>query len=155
MTAELARARRYGRPLSIVLVAVSQSAAAPENALAVDPASPFGPVVLASLLREVMREEDMVSYTAARQRCLVMMPEVDRQEAQQAVDRVTVLCAQRFSLLVRAGVAAYPLDGWTLEDLVRRAEAAEIDRTWPEAESRTIAAVPAPGGRRLDDPVGA
>jgi hypothetical protein len=159
MAAELARARRYGRPLSIVLVSSGgpQAADGAPAALAGwggQPASPLGPVVLASLLREVMREEDLISYAAARQRCLVMMPEVALEDAQQAVERVTAICAHRFGLSVRAGIAAYPVDGWTLEDLITRAEATETHRTWSEPEPRPIDAVRARDWRR-DDPVGA
>ena len=101
-----------------------------------------------------MREEDLVSYAAVRQRCLVMMPEVALEEAQQAVERVTAVCAQRFGLSLRAGIAVYPVDGWTLDDLVSRAEATETDRTWVQPEPRSIEPVQA-RDRRRDDPVGA
>jgi hypothetical protein len=159
MVAELARARRYSRPLSIVLVASggpqpAEGDSAPLAGWGGHPLSPLGPVVLASLLREVMREEDLVSYAAVRQRCLVMMPEVALEEAQQAVERVTAVCAQRFGLSVRAGIAAYPVDGWTLDDLVSRAEATETDRKWVQPEPRSIEAVQT-RDRRRDDPVGA
>jgi len=158
MTAELARARRYDRPLSVALVAngaapLADGAGAPLAGAGTQPQSPLGPVVLASLLREVMREEDLVSYAATRQRCVVMMPEVAFDQAQQAICRVTAVCTHQFGLPIRAGSATYPTDGWTLDDLVSRAETAETDRISPEPDPASIADAPGPQSRRRNDPL--
>ena len=136
---ELDRARRYARPLAIMIVAdhrgagpthqsstgpdVVDGASSPARVVpAVSPGSVLIPVFVASVLREVMREADIITYAAALRRCVVMMPEVNRAEAIRARSRVGELCASRLDFAVRAGIAVFPEDGWTLDDLISNAE---------------------------------
>jgi hypothetical protein len=135
---ELDRARRYARPLAIMIVAdhrgagpthqsstepVVDGASSPARVVpTVSPGSVLIPVFIASVLREVMREADIIAYAAALGRCVVMMPEVSRAEAIRARSRVGELCASRLDFAVRAGIAVFPEDGWTLDDLISNAE---------------------------------
>jgi hypothetical protein len=127
ISAELARARRYGRTLTVVLFAVDGAQPSgtrnghPEAER--DAASALCAAALAALLRETMRDIDIVTYASTLGRCVVVMPEVDRGEALLAVNRLRDLCARRLALPVRADLAVFPRDGLTLEELVRVAEA--------------------------------
>jgi hypothetical protein len=80
------------------------------------------PVMLAALLRDATRETDIVIYAAARARCIVVMPETGGSEAREGLVRLQGLSASRMALPVRVSLAVFPDDGWTLEELVRRAE---------------------------------
>jgi hypothetical protein len=132
LLAELARARRYGRSLTIVLF--TADAADGTNASGAEPAehaarSALNAAVLAALLRETMRDIDIVTYASALGRCVVGMPEVGRDEALLAVSRLRDLCATRLALPVRADVAVFPHDGLTLEELIRVASAKAISES--------------------------
>ena len=100
LTAELERARRYARPLALVLFSVEDNLA----------------LFLAPVLREVLRETDVVTATAGG-RCLVVMPETGDEDAKRAIERIREICVN-----LRAGVAMFPRDGWTLEDLIANAQ---------------------------------
>jgi hypothetical protein len=82
----------------------------------------LNPALLASILREIVRDADIVTYAALLGRCVVLMPEVCKAEARQALARVGHLCANRIGLAIRAGIAVFPEEGWTLEDLIQHAE---------------------------------
>ena len=99
----------------------SQDAAA----AALSNGSALVPAFLASVLQEIVREADIVTYAATLGRCIVMMPEVPKADARLALDRMGRICANRLTFPIRAGVAAFPDDGWTLEELIQQAERAE------------------------------
>ena len=160
LSGELERARRYRRPLSIVLLSHSGSGTA-EGAghpaagrqpghRATSAVELSGPVAapdwlvsvrLAFILRKALRESDIVMYAATQGCCMVGMPEVDAGEARQAVGRLNELCFGRPLLPLRAGIAVFPQDGWTLEELIRHAE---------EDWQRTPVAGPRPVLRRAE-----
>jgi hypothetical protein len=144
LTAELERARRYDRPLAIALVTDARVAPDPRSGAAdpraggpLAPGSPLLPGLVASVLRELVRETDTVTFAAALGRCLVMMPEVTGEEARRALHRIGELCAARLAFAIRVGTAAFPENGWTLEDLIQYAEAEGFDR----AEGSPVAAL--------------
>lgn len=134
MVLELERARRYGRPLSVALVGPETAHGHDGNGSTPvshngqsDSASPTsGPLfaaLLGSLLRELMRETDIVAYAAALDRCVIVMPEMGETESRLAVRRLRDQCASHLSVPIRAQVAVFPDDGFTLEELVKLAEA--------------------------------
>jgi hypothetical protein len=138
LRAELNRARRYDRPLTIALIwdartpeaAVTRgsflAAKLTRKSAAPDPSplgigSPLIPVVIASVLTEIVRDTDIVTYAATLGRCLVAMPETTEEQGRQAVRRVGELCVLRLMVPVQARVAIFRHDGWTLEELIRHA----------------------------------
>lgn len=138
LRAELDRARRYNRPLTLALLGDARiSPGAPQAPLLYDanarragtvahatplaPGSPLIPAVIASLLREMTREVDIVTYAATLGRCMVAMPEATEVQGRQAMTRVGEMCARRLMVPVQARLASFPQDGWTLEELIRRA----------------------------------
>jgi len=118
---EVARARRYERPLSIALIATD------------DPQAPsLVTLMLAALVRESVRDTDIVAYAPSLALCIVGLPEARQAGARTAMQRVQALCLERLMLAVRSGVAEFPSAGWTLEELIKQAEVdAMRDATLP------------------------
>jgi hypothetical protein len=81
-------------------------------------------LMLGSLLCGTLRESDVVSYAAELHQFVALLPECDRAAAHRTVDRLHQLYATRMGIGLRVGVAAYPADGLTLDDLLEHARAA-------------------------------
>lgn len=127
---ELDRARRHSRPLAVVVFSLDPvvSDMAPSDA---DGESLRGvqsglfPVLCALLapsLREALRQTDIVSYTTREAQSLVMMPETTAEGASRAIRRLLEVPAIQVLSPLRIGLASFPDDGWTLEDVLLRAE---------------------------------
>lgn len=129
IAAEFARARRYERP---VTVAVFSVAPAQEGDHVVGtplrPPSLAVAPVLGTVARRAMREIDIVSCDTDSGCCIVVMPEIAPEEGQRAIARLRGLCADRLGCPIFAGMAVFPLDGWTFGDLVRTARNGGADR---------------------------
>ena len=108
---EVARARRYERPLTIALIGLDDAQAPSLVTL-----------MLAALVREALRENDIVAYAPTLALCIVGMPEARQAGARTATERVQALCLERLMLPVRTGLAEFPVAGWTLEGLIQHAE---------------------------------
>ena len=144
MHAELQRARRYGRVVTLALFGGGDlaSAAALSNSgefshlercaniagagawageRSGGPDDVVAPALAAACLRELVRDLDIVTYSASISRCVVLMPEIGADEARLAIDRLCHLCEQRFALAARADVAIFPEDGLTIDALIRAA----------------------------------
>ncbi len=153
LRAELDRARRYNRPLTMALICDARVPAGPQQTSTLydasarrvsgathmaplAPGSPLIPAVIASLLREMTRDVDIVTYAPTLGRCMVAMPEATEAQGRQAMTRVGEMCARRLMVPVQARLASFPRDGWTLEELVRRAVDVEGEtHTAPESAS--------------------
>ena len=101
---ECYRARRYGRPLTLLvveLVGQGGSSGAEER--------------LQSLLRSQLRLSDTAGCLGEK-RYAVLLPETDRDGAATVASRLVEALPH-----VRAGIAVHPQDGSTLEDLVSAA----------------------------------
>ena len=127
LVAELERARRYTRPFTVAVVSAElgnghADHSHPGDGVHENGSSRLFSPLLASILREALRDCDLVMYSAIEGRCLVGMPELGAQEARLAIARLHDLCATRLTLPLRSGVAVFPEDGWTLEDLMQHAE---------------------------------
>jgi hypothetical protein len=146
LDAEVRRCRRYERPLAVVVVAPKTPAGANGNGAegaahagngngngngvaAPDPWVTFsmqlGFLLLGSVLRGTLRETDIVAYAPDTDDFVVLLPEADAASATRAVDRLSALFYERSSLVLRVGVAAYPADGLTLDDMVEHARQAK------------------------------
>jgi hypothetical protein len=127
VNAEFARARRYQHPLSVALlgrVGKAVAAATTDRELSLRSLAPedaLFPAVLAAVLREQTRDTDVVTYAAALDRCIVVMPETSRGEAHLATSRLRELGGARLHCTVAASVVTFPEQGWTLEELIRQA----------------------------------
>jgi hypothetical protein len=127
---EFERARRHNRPIAVGVFDGDTGLRPGANGNGHGTVHPFRPaadaglmpVMLASLLRDATRETDIVIYAAARGRCIVIMPETGAAEAREGLMRLQGLSAARIALPIRVSLAVFPDDGWTLEELIRRAE---------------------------------
>lgn len=120
LVGEFTRARRYEQALTIVVLTMVQLEESPGG-----PGSngdgPAGPDVLPLLaalgLREALRESDVLCYRPMHGRFVLGLPQADGDEARQAMARVGELFRSRLQIGLVAGIASFPDDGLTLEDL--------------------------------------
>jgi hypothetical protein len=142
--AELRRARRYERPLAVVVATLDHPAFAtassepsgnagavagqpmPEDSDEADKRRALFDVhasllLLGDLLQGSVRETDIVAYAPARHRFVVCLPECDGESASLAVERVGRLFRERTAHRLLAGVAAYPPDALIVDDLIAQA----------------------------------
>ena len=134
---ELARARRYGRPLSVVVLSLGNGHLAEEvrrvngnngdstaDVKLLTRTSQVASIVFGWVLQEALRESDTLSYFAADNRYVILMTESTHEQAHKAMERLSALYYQRTLDHLRAGIAQFPGDGLTLEDLVVSAQKA-------------------------------
>lgn len=148
---ELERARRYEHDLSIVALSTTvledpQEARAGERGAAA-PIVESGPpqvvsLVAAAALREVLRESDILCFQATENRFVLALAESDGEEARGALARIRQILGDRLRLGIRAGVARFPEDALTLDDLIE------------EAATRAIRPVAVAGSSGDPDPTG-
>ncbi len=124
VSAELARARRYEHDLAIAVL--DARPAEPQNAdRRTAPAGSRLPQMVALLtavaLRDVLRSSDVVCYHAAENRFVLALPESDSDHAMVALTRVRAHLHERLRLLTEVGVASFPSDALTLDELVATA----------------------------------
>jgi hypothetical protein len=130
LSTELDRARRHSRPLSVVIVgldpvATDASPASVKNGSAGRAQTGLFPMLsalLAPSLREAVRQTDIVSYTTIEAQSLVALPETTADGARRTIGRLLRLSSVQVLCPLRIGLAAFPNDGWTLEDVLLRAE---------------------------------
>ena len=146
--AELDRARRYEHTLALAVLAPRRAADSVE--IDGDPMLDGEPVVLetrvpglvsllaGSLLREALRESDILAYDALEDRFVIMLAQTQREDAHDALQRLERIVRMRLRLATSAGMALFPKDGLTMEDLLRRAEQAwRAQPEWSGAGSTT------------------
>jgi hypothetical protein len=78
-------------------------------------------LLLGAILPDRIRETDLVAYDAAASRYVILMPELGRAQAERAVRRLTELLRVKVSTPTSVGVAEFPTDGLTFDDLVANA----------------------------------
>jgi hypothetical protein len=119
LEAELARARRYERPLTVGVVALEPAEAAepgPDRC-----AAPLALFLAGAAVREALRGSDLVTYDARHNHYVILFTESTKMQAVPAAKRVQALLYTRTSLRVRHGLAEFPADGLLLEDLITMA----------------------------------
>lgn len=81
----------------------------------------LGFLLLGSLLRGTVRETDIVAYAPEGHHFVVALPESEMAAGELAIARLNDLCFERTSLVLRVGIACFPADGLSLDDLVEHA----------------------------------
>jgi hypothetical protein len=143
---ELSRARRYQRKLSVIVFTVAcDSGSVPagtgngtslQSRLRSLEDAVFRYPLMGCLIRAGLRENDLVMYDAIRDRYLLLMLEVERPQAFASMERIGDLVLRRTGISVEIGVAEYPTDGWTSEDLISVAESSIETRHTPHPDTR-------------------
>jgi hypothetical protein len=136
---ELRRARRYEHPLSVIILRPhghgdghivgshgGMPAIAPQRER-----EPLSYLLLGSYLRNNLRETDLLVSAPERLLFAAFLPETDEQGARMAVRRLIRGLSQFGAFGVRAGVAEFPRDALTVEDLFEHASQA-CDGAEPE-----------------------
>lgn len=137
---ELRRARRYERPLTALAVGPSKIAnSGSRTATGGDPAfagtSPVPPshmasFLLGSLLRDVLRETDIVTYSPEHHLYAMLLPESSEIDAASAIGRVSRVIHDRAEIRLSAGIAEFPRDGLTVEDLFQHSRSVMRPLPW-------------------------
>lgn len=118
---EFGRARRYERALSIVVVAPISWPGEHDHDHGPDARPTVLPLLTAAGLREVLRETDIMCYEPQEGRFVLGLTESESAAARSALERARTLFQSRLRIELAIGVAEFPDDGLTLEDLVRAA----------------------------------
>lgn len=129
LSTEVRRARRYERPLSVLVVSAREvederrirsliplPSAAPPALMAF--------VFLGSFLLKALREEDILASAAEGLRYVIILPEAAELDAKRALRRLQRDFPHYASLRLRAGLAVFPHDGTTVEALLEHAHRA-------------------------------
>jgi hypothetical protein len=140
---EFGRARRYERALSIVVVAPISWPEEHDDDHAPEARLPTAlPLLTAAGLREVLRETDIMCYEPLEGRFILGLTESEGAAAQRALERVRALFQSRLRIELAIGVAQFPNDGLTLEDLIEVARlqtgsprASELERPSPPRQA--------------------
>jgi hypothetical protein len=108
---ELARARRYERPCSVLVLRASQGVQHVSLAH------------VGMILRRSVRENDLACFDAAGERFVIALPECERAAAQAAGDRLRDILRVRTGADFVVGSATFPYEALILDDLIEAAAA--------------------------------
>lgn len=133
---ELARVRRYQRPLSIIVLRLESDQLLVDLKRTLVAESGNGSVesynqimqtiqlvfsLVGSILQESLRESDIPSYDVANNQYIIALPECTGEQASQTVTRLKKLLFKRTAGHLVAGIAEFPHDGLIIDDLVKTA----------------------------------
>jgi hypothetical protein len=124
LVVELRRARRYEYPLGVVMLSLAapvRASGAKVNGSASSSHAEITPALyglLGAFLRNTLRETDILTGVPEALAFATFLPSVDRRGAELALDRFRdgFLGCAGFDL--RGGVAAFPGDGLTIENIL-------------------------------------
>jgi len=88
------------------------------------PTSQVATIVFGSVLQEALRESDIVTYVVAHNQYAILLTESTKAQARRAIERLAAQYHQRTVDHLRAGIAEFPADALTLEDLIASAQKA-------------------------------
>ncbi len=131
---ELARVRRYQRPLTIVVLRLEsdklildlkRSLVAEQGNGSVESYNQVMQTIqlvfslVGSILKESLRESDIATYDVRNNQYIMMLPESNREQAELTITRLKKLLFKRTAGHLVAGIAEFPSDGLIMEDLVK------------------------------------
>jgi GGDEF domain-containing protein len=129
---ELTRSRRYHRPLSVVMIeSESDDEKLTREAfknIQHDLMSRFTSARVGQIIDDRIRQTDLV-LRDYQGRFIVLCPETDLPNASLLAKRISQAIKERTNLRVLWGVAAFPEEALTFEDLLQRARQRLVDST--------------------------
>jgi len=127
---ELTRSRRYHRPLSLVVIeAESEDEKTTREMLKSiqhDLLNRFTSARIGQIIDDRIRQTDLV-LRDRRGRFIILCPETDLANASLLANRIAQAVKERISLNVLWGVAAFPEEALTFEDLLQKARERLVD----------------------------
>jgi hypothetical protein len=136
---ELRRARRYERPLSVIVLGtrgpfLSGQSRGHNHNVAAKMGAESSPAAqssihylqflqLGAVLQDTLRETDIAGHVAERGEYIVVLPEATADAALQTLRRISALLRGRGVGSFRVASAAFPTDGLTLDELIETARA--------------------------------
>lgn len=132
---EMRRARRYEHPLGITMLSLERpvvpareraalAAGSGEVARAIVDVTPAVYGLLGAYLRNTLRETDILTAAPETLAFATFLPATDRSGAERALARYREGFLDCAGYAIRGGVAVFPGDGLTIEDLLDRARQA-------------------------------
>ena len=131
MTFELTRGRRYNHNLSMLILGLDHSQKqellnnnrSDSNQWGNEQlASKFLFSLIGTILREGLRDSDILSCEILNDRFIVQLTDTDNAKAIRAVARLNAMVYDQVNTRLRAGIAEFPSNGLTIEDLLKYAE---------------------------------
>lgn len=131
---EYARARRHGRPLSLIVARPRSTAKRPiwvkpnlsvisdlnnmdNNNLNSSIVSQCGPI-----FRDTVRLNDITAYDYHNDRLIIALPESSKEDTYNVVHRFNLLLGEEIASHLSMGIAEFPDDGLFIEELIDKAE---------------------------------
>jgi GGDEF domain-containing protein len=122
---ELTRSRRYHRPLSVVVIeaeiANEKTTKEMLKSIQHDLLQQFSSARLGQIIDDQVRQTDLV-LRDHKGRFIVLCPETDRPSVSLLAQRITHAIFEKTALRVHWGVAAFPEEALTFDDLLQKAE---------------------------------
>lgn len=124
---ELIRSRRYKRPLSVLVIEPKPESIQAKlhlSVLEVQQAMMARYVVtsLARLIGKELRRTDLVLELDGKDRFIILCPETDAKGSAALANRLCDVAAERLKVAITCGIASFPEEALTFEELVRQAE---------------------------------
>jgi hypothetical protein len=131
---ELARGRRFQRPLSVIVIRPKEML----PLVSVDGLNRVQFLLCGAMFRDALRQVDVATYDSIRNQFVIVLPESTKLQAAQAANRLTELIDKSTADQLKFGTVTFPDDGLSIEDLIIKANApvggiAESTRTGNKA----------------------
>jgi len=125
---ELARCRRYQRPLSLLIIQAdpkSIQASLHQTVLEAQQAimTRYVTTSLARLIGKTARRTDLILEQPTKNRFILLLPETETETLNSLIERIRNHAEDQLGVSVDVGLATFPLEALTFEELVRHAEA--------------------------------
>lgn len=141
MLREMDRARRTGRPVTVVSLrplaaSLSQNLQRWLAKLEAELVQKAGLAEFADVLARETKGSDIVSQNGRE--FVLLLPETDRQQAEALIERLSERAARKFDLALQARLSAFPEEEITLEGLMERCQESSAE-TFSEGRGATMA----------------
>lgn len=130
---EYARARRHGRPLSVI-VARPKTTAKPCGVTPGDPVDPNpdntdsdnlnSSILLhcSPVFRDAVRETDITTFDWQKNRLIIALPDSNKEQTYNVVHRCNRILGDNIVSRLSVGIAEFPVDGLFIDELIDKAE---------------------------------
>jgi len=124
---ELARSRRYHHPFSLVVLGLDGEETRDDDDSLQERMRQLAFGLVGPAWRDGLRRSDLVTFDPRRNRYVVLLAESDRLQAERCIERLLQDSLERPIPGLRIGVAQFPDESTTLEDLLKWAEQSPVE----------------------------